>query len=138
MSHDEDFETAGPGLASSGMLGNAALPMKEPEEMVSPEQKSLALELRMMATQVECERLAEAAKKAHKEALKAKNAMRQRIVYQSGQRKQAHRISLSVRLDDAHELIAWMDIARRTTLKAPPKGAIKFFQALSKRLAREP
>lgn len=127
MSHDNRFN------ATAGMLGNAVavnnsmFPMKEPEELVTPEQEALTLKLRLMAEQVENERLRKAERKA-------RHAMRKRKYYHHG-RKQHNRFSFSLSKETAEELAAWMEAARRSTVKQAPKGVIKFSNVLSKRIA---
>lgn len=104
--------------------------MTEPEPMVNTEMEKLTLEMRLMSHQVEIDRLRVELAQARD------NNRKRRWTEKHGSCTKTPRISFSLRLDDAKELAEWMEVAKRTTMKSPPKGAIKFFGMLSKRIER--
>lgn len=122
MSHDEASYRA-----TVGMLGSAALPMKEPEELESPEQKLVTLELRLMAEQVENERL-------RAECRKAKHGYYKRKYFQEKGFRKTKRFSFSLSYDTAIELEEYLRIARKMLLKSPPKGVTSFSEMVSRRI----
>jgi hypothetical protein len=112
---------------AGGMLGNAV--MREPEEMVSPEQEVLTLELRLMSEQMEVDRL-----KRELDAVR-KRVNNIRSYRTRAAAKKYPRFSFSISDSEAEEISAWMEQCRKMTLKQAPKGVIKFSSILSKRIA---
>lgn len=111
----------------SGMLGNAA--MQEPEEVVSTEQQILTLRLRLMAEQVSRDAL-EGELRRTKAALSASRHYHTKV---KGI-KEPKRFSFSLTYQNAMELEEYLRVARRMSLKSPPKGVTKFSEILSKRV----